>query len=159
MRYYRNMPYIKRVLALFKPTIIIIFVICLGYGFIKGGDILLFCFFLIVICFSIVLIYSFQINKFFLNSIDFNEEQGTIKYSVIKYDKNYKEVEVKLDEIEIKIIEKIGVYRTFELELILNKNILRQRTVGGWTEKLFIDILTTFNKLKERPSYINYVKK
>lgn len=159
MRYYRNMPYIKRVFALFKPKIIVIFLICLVYGFVEGGNMLLFCLFFIVICFSVLLIYSIQINKIFLISIDFDEEKGTVKYSVIKYDKYYKEVEVNINKVEIKIIEKIGVYRTFQLELRHNNTILRQRTISGWTENHFVDILTTFNKLKERPTFINYVKK
>ncbi len=153
------MPYIKRVFALFKPMLIVIFVICFGYGFVKGGNTFLFCLFIIVIGFLFILIYSFQINKIFLKSIDFDEEKGTVRYTVIKYDKDYKEVEVKIDRIEIKIIEKIGVYRTFQLELNHNNTIFRQRTISGWTEDLFIDILTTFNKLKERPTFINYVKK
>jgi len=158
MRYSINITYWKRVISLFKPLIVINFIVCISYGVINGGITLIFCFCLSLVGFLVLLIRFIQISKFFLNSIEFDEENGSVKYSLMKCDKVYLEIELNINDLEIKIIEKIGVYRTFQLELKHNDTILRQRTIGGWTEKRFVDILTTFNKLKDQPTYISYVE-
>lgn len=112
-----------------------------------------------LIIFLAVLINSLYRNIYYLKQLDINEEGKTLKYLVVKFDNNYLENELKIEDLKARIVEKIGVYKTYLLKIKHDDIVIRQRTFGGWNTKLFIKVITNINEIQGKKTYLNYVRK
>lgn len=151
--------YLRRTFGAFRPIIVIMLIVCLGFGLINGGLTMQICIAYCLIIFLAVLINSLYRNIYYLKQLDINEEGKTLKYLVVKFDNNYLENELKIEDLKARIVEKIGVYKTYLLEIKHDDIVIRQRTFGGWNTKLFIKVITNINEIQGKKTYLNYVRK
>jgi hypothetical protein len=109
--------------------------------------------------FVIVIISSIINNIYLLKEIAIDETDRILKYSIIKYNKPYKTVECKVDDIVISIKSNRIIYRSFVMVIKHKDFIYKQNTLGGWNTSEFIEVVKKLNDLKQLPTFVDWVKR
>lgn len=101
---------------------------------------------LIILIIDIILAFSFiriPINYiYYLGSLTISEEDKTVNFELYKFDKLIKNEEIKIENIDVKIVDHI-FYREsiFELRIYSNgKCICKQRMTRNWKVNDFMEI-------------------
>jgi hypothetical protein len=152
-----ELPFKKRIWMSFKKPILLLIFPCIIIGLISGIKILFLCIFYVILLLLIILIKSYINNKYFLCSIEIDSDARNLSYTILKFDKIYKRMEIEIDEIDVSIKEKLGVYKTFHLRIKHLGFHFNQNASGGWSEEEFVSIVKKVNEIKGLPSYLNFV--